>query len=112
VRPHPVTLQVPMGTGLVPAGVLESALPGSDVPVYFIAEWHRFGVRPFFYGYRDDAYRFAFFSRAALDLMIAALGWRPDVVHAHDWHAAPALTWLATTGQHDTRYAAMPTVFT
>ena len=82
------------------------------MPVYFIAERHLFGDRPFFYGYRDDPYRFAFFGRAALDFMVAALGWRPDVVHAHDWHAAPAVTWLATSGQADPRYAGLPTVFT
>ena len=112
IRQHPLTLQVPMGTGPIPAGVLEATIPGSNVPVYFIAEQHRFGDRPFFYGYPDDAYRFAFFSRAALDLMIAALGWRPDVVHAHDWHTAPAVTWLATSGQYDSRFAGMPTVYT
>jgi starch synthase len=111
LRPHPVTLRVPTGDGPVPAGVLEATLPGSEVPVWFIAEGHRFG-RPFFYGYGDDAYRFAFFSRAALDLAVAALGWRPDVVHAHDWHTAPAVTWLATAGQTDARYAGLPTVFT
>jgi starch synthase len=82
------------------------------VPVYFIAERHLFGDRPFFYGYGDDAYRFAFFSRAALDLAVAALDWRPDVVHAHDWHAAPAITWLDTTGRTDGRYAHLPTVYT
>jgi starch synthase len=112
IRPHPVTLQVPMGTGPVPAGVLEATLPGSAVPIYFIAERHRFGARPFFYGYGDDAQRFAFFSRAVLDLVIAALGWRPDVIHAHDWHTAPAVTWLATAGQCDARYAGLPTVYT
>jgi starch synthase len=112
VHEHPVTLRVPSGNGLIPAGVLEAALPGSKVPVYFIAEWQRFGGRPFFYGYQDDVFRFAFFSRAALDLVIAALGWRPDVVHAHDWHAAPAITWLATAGQMDVRYAGLPTVYT
>ena len=109
---HPVTLQVPLGTETVPAGVLQATLPGSAVPIYFIAERHRFGERPFFYGYGDDPYRFAFFSRAALDLAIAALGWRPDVVHAHDWHTAPAVTWLATAGQRDPRYAGLPTVYT
>jgi starch synthase len=112
VRTHPVTLQVPMGTGAVSAGTLEAKLPGSKVPVYFVAERHRFGDRPFFYGYGDDAFRFAFFGRAALDLTVAALGWRPDVVHAHDWHAAPAVAWLATAGQADPRYAALPTVYT
>src|SRR5204863_4324057 len=105
-------LQVPMGSGPLPAGVLEATLPGSNVPIFFVAERHQFGERPFFYGYKDDAYRFAFFGRAGLDLAIAALGWRPDVVHAHDWHVAPAVTWLATAGQLDFRYANMPTVFT
>src|SRR5262245_5405605 len=60
VHSHPLTLQVTMGTGMIPAGVLEATLPGSDVPIYFIAEQHRFGNRPFFYGYADDAERFAF----------------------------------------------------
>jgi starch synthase len=112
LRAHPVTLQVPMGTGKVAAGVLEATIPGDSVPIYFVAERHHFGNRPFFYGYKDDPYRFAFFSRAALDLVIAALGWRPDVVHAHDWHTAPAVTWLATSGQCDGRYANLPTVYT
>jgi starch synthase len=109
---HPLTLQVPIGCGTVRAGVLATTLPGSKVPIYFIAERHRFGDRHLFYGYRDDAYRFAFFNRAALDLAIAALGWRPDVVHAHDWHTAPAVTWLDTAGRCDPRYAGLPTVYT
>src|SRR5262249_26152057 len=112
VHSHAVCLQVLLGTGMIPAGVLAATLPGSDVPIYFIAEQLRFGHRPFFYGYPDDAERFSFFSRAALDLAIAALGWRPDVVHAHDWHAAPAVTWLATAGQCDGRYAGLPTLYT
>jgi starch synthase len=112
VHCHPLTLRVPMGTGMIPAGVLEATLPSSQVPIYFVAERHRFGNRPFFYGYPDDAERFAFFSRAALDLVIAALGWRPDIVHAHDWHTAPAITWLATAGQCDGRYAGLPTLYT
>ncbi|HEV3236269.1 MAG TPA: glycogen synthase [Gemmataceae bacterium] len=112
VKAHPLTLQVRIAGGLVPAGVLEATLPGSSVPVYFIAERHRFGDRPFFYGFGDDAYRFSFFSRAALDLVIAAQGWRPDLVHAHDWHTAPAVMWLSTAGRTDGRYAGLPTVYT
>jgi len=112
LRSHPLTLKVPMGTETISTGVLEATLPGSTVPINFIAERQRFGNRPFLYGYQDDPYRFAFFSRAALDLAIAALEWRPDVVHAHDWHTAPAVTWLATAGQSDSRYAGLPTVYT
>jgi starch synthase len=111
VSPMQLQLNVPTGTGTVRAGAFEGRLPGSDVPVYFIAESHLFN-RDEVYGYGDDAYRFAFFSRAALDLTVAALGWRPDVVHCNDWHTAPAITWLATAGQGDPRYRDIPTVFT
>ena len=34
------------------------------------------------------------------------------MIHAHDWHAAPALLWLATAGQSDDRYRRLATVFT
>ncbi len=44
--------------------------------------------------------------------MVGAWGWRPDVVSAHDWHAAPAIAWLSTAGQLDPRYAGLPTVLT
>jgi len=36
------------------------------------------------YGYWDDAERFAFFSKAAVEFMLAA-GKRPDIIHCHDW---------------------------
>jgi starch synthase len=111
LKPSPVVLRVPVGGGIAPAGVFEATLPGSTVQAFFIAERTRFD-RPQLYGYDDDPYRFAFFSRAALDLVVAAQGWRPDVVHAHDWHAAPAIAWLATAGRFDPRYQALPTVFT
>ena len=97
---------VPTGVGAIPAGVFEGQLPGSDVPVYFIAEGNLFS-RPQIYGYGDDVYRFAFFSRAALELMYA-LNWQPDIVHAHDWHAAPAVTWLATAGNSFAWFRGLP----
>ncbi len=110
VTPMPHTLRVPTGSGLIEAGVFQGRLPDSDVPVYFIAERNLF-ARPQTYGYGDDPYRFAFFSRAALALTLA-LAWRPDLVHAHDWHAAPAVTWLATAGQRHPAFQKMASVFT
>ena len=106
----PGGLTVPTGAGTLAAGILQTVLPGSDVPVYLIAERSLFD-RPNIYGYDDDPYRFAFFSRAALELS-AAWGWRPDIVHGHDWHAAPAVMWLATVGRGDDRFAGIATVFT
>lgn len=107
----PTLLRVPIGGGLIPAGVLRTTLPGSDVPVFFIGEKHLFN-RAEIYGYPDDAYRFAFFSRAALDLVIGAWGWRPDVISVHDWHATPAIAWLTASGVADERYQGLPTVLT
>ena len=106
----PGQLQVPVGRTSLPAGMFQTTLPGSDVPVYFIAEKNLFD-RPNIYGYNDDPYRFSFFSRAALEL-IPTLGWRPDLLHAHDWHAAPAIAWLSTSGQSYDAFRAIPTLFT
>ncbi|MFN2187366.1 MAG: glycogen synthase [Candidatus Promineifilaceae bacterium] len=110
IRPLPGQLLVPMGSGIYPAGIFESTLPGSDVPVYFIAEWNMFD-RDAVYGYWDDPHRFTFFSRASLELA-RALDWRPDILHANDWHTGPAVTWLATTGQAEDYYRGIPSVFT
>ena len=110
VTPMPGVLNVPIGAGTLPAGVFQGTLPNSPVPTYFIAESNLFN-RPNLYGYGDDAYRFAFFSRAALELTVA-LAWKPDVVHAHDWHTAPALTWLATAGQGYESFRGIATIFT
>ncbi|WP_420645432.1 glycogen synthase [Candidatus Leptofilum sp.] len=110
VTPMPGSLMVPTGTGQLPAGVFQSTLPKSDVPIYFIAEGNLFN-RSQLYGYNDDAYRFAFFSRAALELTVA-LDWKPDIVHAHDWHTAPALAWLSTAGQGYEAFRGIATVFT
>ena len=111
----PGQLWVPTGPGVHPAGGFRGTLPGSDVPAYFIAEWNLFG-RPQIYGYGDDAYRFAFFAKAVVELLLA-LDWKPDIVHAHDWHAAPFVTWLATAGSADERFRSdagfpIPTLFT
>jgi starch synthase len=39
------------------------------------------------YGFGDDVMRFAFFSRAAMELLWKA-GKHPDVIHCHDWQTA------------------------
>jgi len=37
-----------------------------------------------------DGTKFCFFSLAAMELC-RALKWQPDILHAHDWHASPAV---------------------
>lgn len=106
----PGGISVPMGGGPLPAGILRTRLPGSEVRLDLVAERSLFD-RPNIYGYDDDPYRFVFFSRAALE-WAAIDGWRPDVVHAHDWHSAPAVLWLQAAGVHDPRFGRMATIFT
>jgi starch synthase len=40
-----------------------------------------------------DTEKFTFCSLAAMRAF-EVLSWRPDIVHAHDWHASPAVIWL------------------
>lgn len=58
--------------------------------------------------WHDNHIRFARFALAAADLAMgkAHLGWRPELVHAHDWPAALTPAYMAWHGQ------ATPTVFT
>ena len=91
LEPLEGVLSVPMWFGSAHARVRLGRLPGSAVPVYWL-EHHRYFDRPHLYGPPPDAYpdnleRFAFLSRAALELC-KALGWLPDVIHAHDWQTA------------------------
>ena len=45
------------------------------------------------YAEPDDATRYGFFARAVLD-SLPGLGWMPEVMHCHDWHAALAPVYL------------------
>ena len=67
------------------AGVRETRLK-NRVPVYLI-DMPEFFNRPKVYGENDDLERFWAFSQAAV-MVPELLGWQPDVLHAHDWHAA------------------------
>ena len=98
----------------------------SGVPYYFL-ENGRYLFREHIYGYPDDAERFAFFSRAALEsFRIMGTDLKPvpimedpmrtgfpDVVHVHDWHASPVLLYLETPPYcEDPAYAKIATVLT
>ncbi|MBP1768974.1 MAG: glycogen/starch synthase, ADP-glucose type, partial [Candidatus Aminicenantes bacterium] len=61
--------------------------------------------------YPDNGERFAFFSKAALETL-RYLGFRPDVVHAHDWQAAVALAMLKFLYGQDSFFAFTKSLFT
>jgi starch synthase len=92
-------LRVPMYYGEGRAGVRMGLASDSRVPIYFV-EHNSYFDRPHPYGppgeaYPDNLERFAFFSRASLELC-KALGFQPDVVHANDWQTALVPVYLNT----------------
>ena len=99
VHPGPrIEMQVPGGAAPATAGVREGRLGG--VPLWLIdgppiAEQQSVYSEP-----AQDAPRFLFFVRAALEAC-RSLGWSPDVVHANDWHTAPAASALAVLRRTD-----------
>ena len=80
------------------------------VTFYFIDNQEYF-YREGFYGYGDDAERFAFFSRAALEILPKDDFW-PDVIHTNDWHTALVNLYLRLDHIGDARYEKIKTVFT
>ncbi len=69
------------------------AADADGLPLILIdGEWVRSAARV--YGDAEaDAFKYTFFSLGSL-VACEVLDWRPDVVHAHDWHAAPAIARL------------------
>jgi len=61
--------------------------------------------------YPDNAERFAFFSLAALETM-RSVGFRPDIVHGHDWQAAPVFAYLKHVFADDPFFSRARSVFT
>jgi starch synthase len=98
LRPAVSPMGVWMGTGEEWCATLTS--DRSEVPFYFIESNHHFDRWGIYHDadmgdYRDNARRFGFFTKAALQLC-RDLGFKPDVVHAHDWPAALAPAYLKT----------------
>ena len=76
------------------AGILKLKNRTDGVNVYFIDNMQYFGDRDgAIYGHGDDGERFAFFSKACLDALVA-LEFIPDVIQCNDWQTAPVPTML------------------
>ena len=78
---------------------------------YLFVENHYYFDRGRLYGEFDDAERFAFFSRSVVEYILHS-GNIPDVLHANDWQAAPAIIYLKTEYSHIERLRSIKTVYT
>lgn len=89
-------------------GILKAEYGG--VEYYFIDNEYYF-YRDGYYGHFDDAERFAFFSKAALDIL-PYIDFKPDIIHANDWQSAMSIVYLKTIYRTNLSYRDIKTVFT
>jgi len=113
--PLPVVLRLhaPVSSRMEPAEIL--AVPDAPVPT-FLVRADRFFDRDGLYGvggrdYDDNAERFAFFCRAALEWLRHASP-APDILHMHDWQTALVPAFLRATADLYPELAAVRTVQT
>ena len=101
-------LAVPFAGGVRYATVYEDWL--DDTPFYFIDDPEYF-ARGYIYGSGDfEVERFAFFSRAAIELT-KRLGNPPDVIHCNDWQTGLLPAYLETVYRDDPYFAQTATFF-
>ncbi len=78
------SLSVPVSWRRQYCGVFEAKWGGVT---YYLLDNQYYFKRPGLYGYYDDAERFAFFARAALEIL-PIIDYYPDVIHCNDWQSA------------------------
>ncbi|MBQ6216578.1 MAG: glycogen/starch synthase [Erysipelotrichaceae bacterium] len=105
---HVRDLKIALGNMAVDCDLLKGELNG--VPIYFI-DYPALFDRPKLYGYDDDKYRFAWFSKAVIDVM-DKLDFVPDILHCNDWESALSVIYLKDDQARRPAYRNVRTVFT
>ncbi len=109
-RPQPSgAFEVPHAGGVEPGRIWKTE---SDVPVWLLTGPSiPTDGRIYSASIAEDARKFLFFSLGAL-AACRALDFRPDVIHANDWHTGPAIYRLATAARGDPFFAETASVYT
>ena len=102
------SITVPVSWRRQYCGIFEAHVDGV---IYYLIDNQYYFKRDSLYGHYDDAERFAFFSRAVLE-MIPHIGFTPDVIHCNDWQTALIPVYLNAFYRYDERYKKIKTVFT
>lgn len=109
-----LSIPVPMGFITEYAALWKCNLPFSDVVIYLL-EHDEYFNRNGIYGdpieFQDNDKRFTFLSRAAFEVA-KAIDFTPDIIHAHDYHTAPAMAFLKIYYKQEERFAKTAGVFT
>lgn len=89
-------------------GVFEAKYGGVT---YYLLDNEYYFKRDSLYGHYDDAERFAFFSRAVLE-MLPHIDFKPDILHCNDWQSALAIVYYALFYARMPGYENIKTIFT
>ena len=82
----------------------------NNVIFYFIDNEYYF-KRDGLYGYFDDGERFAYFSKATVE-MLKVIDFYPNIMHCHDWQTAMSIVYLKTLFNGVSGYNDIKTIFT
>ncbi len=100
---------VPLGWRNQYCGVFELIRDG--VKYYFLDNEYYFKRDGGIYGFYDDAERFAFFSKALVE-MIQYIDFDPDILHCNDWQTAMAPVYLDLFYRNIEKYQKIKSIFT
>lgn len=78
------SLSVPVAWRRQYCGVFETRVGGV---IFYLIDNQYYFKRHGLYGHYDDAERFAFFSRAVLE-MLPHIDFKPDIIHCNDWQTS------------------------
>lgn len=113
LRTVPGTFFIPIGARLEPARI--SYLKWGNALVFFIENNKYFDRGELYFNqggdYPDNDERFIFYSRAVLEAC-KFIGFRPDVIHAHDWQAGLIPAYLNTVYKTDAFFTKTRSLFT
>ena len=99
---------VPVGWRSQYCGLFKAERDG--VVFYFIDNEYYF-KRSGLYGFYDDGERFAFFSRAILEMLFYT-DFEPDIINCNDWQTALTPVYLNLYYRHLDKFSRIKTVFT
>ncbi len=101
-------ISVPVAWRRQYCGIFEARSGGV---IYYLLDNQYYFKRDSLYGYYDDAERFAFFSRAILEI-IPYIDFKPDIIHCNDWQTALTPVYYSTMYAQRPGYENIKTVFT
>lgn len=79
--------------------------------IYYLIDNQYYFKRDTIYGHYDDAERFAFFSRAVLEI-IPYIDFKPDIIHCNDWQTALTPVYYSAMYANAPGYENIKTIFT